>query len=187
MRPPLLPRPRPLLGRLRWETPRARSPPPPPALHHVAMRCPRAPAIVIGYLMKLRSWRLAEAYKWVKDKRPAVNISQGMVVAQTAFFCERRNPRRGRAGGGRGGRRSGASVLRVDGCLPALGKAGRRPPNKQRAAASSLAAKQLFTRSMHSCLPLPSPFYIAQPTPRGWWTWRCTCSTRARCRLGSRQ
>ncbi|KAI8467896.1 MAG: dual-specificity protein phosphatase 7 [Monoraphidium minutum] len=36
----------------------------------------RAPAVVIGYLMKLRSWRLAEAYKWVKDKRPAVNISQ---------------------------------------------------------------------------------------------------------------
>lgn len=31
---------------------------------------------MIGYLMKLRHWRLAEAYKWVKDKRPAVNISQ---------------------------------------------------------------------------------------------------------------
>lgn len=37
----------------------------------------RGPSIVIGYLMKLRNWRLAEAYKWVKDKRPSVNISQG--------------------------------------------------------------------------------------------------------------
>lgn len=37
----------------------------------------RGPAVVIGYLMKLRNWRLAEAYKWVKDKRPAVNVSQG--------------------------------------------------------------------------------------------------------------
>ena len=36
----------------------------------------RAPAVVIGYLMKLRNWRLAEAYKWVKDKRPSINISQ---------------------------------------------------------------------------------------------------------------
>ena len=24
----------------------------------------------------MRNWRLAEAYKWVKDKRPSINISQ---------------------------------------------------------------------------------------------------------------
>lgn len=42
-----------------------------------AARAPRAPTIAIGYLMKLHRWRLAEAYKWVKDKRPSVNISQG--------------------------------------------------------------------------------------------------------------
>lgn len=37
----------------------------------------RSPTIVIAYLMKLRGWRLAEAYKWVKDKRPNINISAG--------------------------------------------------------------------------------------------------------------
>jgi dual specificity MAP kinase phosphatase len=33
--------------------------------------------VVIAYLMKLRGWRLAESYKWVKDKRPQINISEG--------------------------------------------------------------------------------------------------------------
>jgi hypothetical protein len=33
--------------------------------------------VVIAYLMKLRGWRLAESYKWVKDKRPSTNISEG--------------------------------------------------------------------------------------------------------------
>lgn len=37
----------------------------------------RSPSIVIGYLMKMRGWRLAESYKWVKDKRPQVNIGRG--------------------------------------------------------------------------------------------------------------
>jgi hypothetical protein len=27
--------------------------------------------------MKLHGWRLAEAYKWVKDKRPNINLSAG--------------------------------------------------------------------------------------------------------------
>eukprot|EP00877_Chromochloris_zofingiensis_P013562 jgi/Chrzof1/845/Cz01g31050.t1 len=35
----------------------------------------RSPTIVIGYLMKLRGWRLAESYKWVKDKRASIRIS----------------------------------------------------------------------------------------------------------------
>ncbi|KAF6248776.1 protein-tyrosine phosphatase-like protein [Scenedesmus sp. NREL 46B-D3] len=37
----------------------------------------RSPTVVIAYLMKLRGWRLAESYKWVKDKRPQINISEG--------------------------------------------------------------------------------------------------------------
>lgn len=37
----------------------------------------RSPTIVIGYLMKLRGWRLAECYKWVKEKRPNLNIKAG--------------------------------------------------------------------------------------------------------------
>jgi len=40
------------------------------------LRC-RSPTVVIGYLMKLRGWRLAESYKWVKDKRPQIHISEG--------------------------------------------------------------------------------------------------------------
>lgn len=48
----------------------------------------RGPAIVIGYLMRLRGWRLAEAFKWVKDKRPAVNLSA--TDAQRLVDLERR-------------------------------------------------------------------------------------------------
>ncbi|KAK9818092.1 hypothetical protein WJX72_007127 [[Myrmecia] bisecta] len=36
----------------------------------------RSPTVVIGYLMKLRKWRLAESYKWVKDRRPDTQISE---------------------------------------------------------------------------------------------------------------
>jgi len=38
----------------------------------------RSPAVVVGYLMRLRGWRLGEAYRWVRDKRgPGVRISPG--------------------------------------------------------------------------------------------------------------
>lgn len=35
----------------------------------------RSPTVVVGYLMTHRGWRLAESYKWVKDKRPSININ----------------------------------------------------------------------------------------------------------------
>ncbi|GAB2233774.1 hypothetical protein Droror1_Dr00003003 [Drosera rotundifolia] len=35
----------------------------------------RSPAIVIAYLMKSRKWKLAEALQWVKERRPAVQLS----------------------------------------------------------------------------------------------------------------
>lgn len=38
----------------------------------------RSPAIVIAYLMKSRGWRLAQAYQWVKERRPAVELTEGM-------------------------------------------------------------------------------------------------------------
>ncbi|PNH05719.1 Protein-tyrosine-phosphatase IBR5 [Tetrabaena socialis] len=34
----------------------------------------RSPSVVIAYLMKHRGWRLAESYRWVKDKRRNINI-----------------------------------------------------------------------------------------------------------------
>lgn len=34
----------------------------------------KSPTVVIAYLMKVRGWRLAESYRWVKDRRPAVKI-----------------------------------------------------------------------------------------------------------------
>lgn len=37
----------------------------------------RSPSVVIAYLMKKRGWRLAESYKWVKDKRQTINIKEG--------------------------------------------------------------------------------------------------------------
>ncbi|KAI4305722.1 hypothetical protein L6164_029070 [Bauhinia variegata] len=38
----------------------------------------RSPAIVIAYLMKSKGWRLAPSYQWVKERRPSVELSQGV-------------------------------------------------------------------------------------------------------------
>ena len=38
--------------------------------------------MVIAYLMKLRRWRLSEAYKWVKEHRPSVQLTPGESMAQ---------------------------------------------------------------------------------------------------------
>ncbi|XP_010532999.1 PREDICTED: protein-tyrosine-phosphatase IBR5 [Tarenaya hassleriana] len=35
----------------------------------------RSPAIVIGYLMKRKGWRLDQSYQWVKERRPSTDIS----------------------------------------------------------------------------------------------------------------
>ncbi|XP_010467009.1 PREDICTED: protein-tyrosine-phosphatase IBR5 [Camelina sativa] len=35
----------------------------------------RSPAVVIGYLMKRKGWRLAESHQWVKQRRPTTDIS----------------------------------------------------------------------------------------------------------------
>ncbi len=31
--------------------------------------------IVVGYLMRHRRWRLLESFKWIKDRRPNININ----------------------------------------------------------------------------------------------------------------
>ncbi|TKY56958.1 Protein-tyrosine-phosphatase IBR5 [Spatholobus suberectus] len=38
----------------------------------------RSPAIVIAYLMKSKGWRLAQSYQWVKERRPSVELTQGV-------------------------------------------------------------------------------------------------------------
>ncbi|CAN1196636.1 Protein-tyrosine-phosphatase IBR5 [Linum perenne] len=38
----------------------------------------RSPAIVISYLMKSKGWRLAQSYQWVKERRPAVELTEGV-------------------------------------------------------------------------------------------------------------
>ena len=37
----------------------------------------RSPSVVIGYLMRLRRWRLNESYKWVHDRRAVVSLQEG--------------------------------------------------------------------------------------------------------------
>ena len=49
-------------------------------LRCAALRCAalcRSPTVVIYYLMRHRGWRLSEAYNWVKDRRPSINIGAG--------------------------------------------------------------------------------------------------------------
>ncbi|PHT43156.1 Protein-tyrosine-phosphatase IBR5 [Capsicum baccatum] len=38
----------------------------------------RSPAIVIAYLMKSKGWKLAQSYHWVKDRRPSIDLNQGV-------------------------------------------------------------------------------------------------------------
>eukprot|EP00252_Welwitschia_mirabilis_P012057 TRINITY_DN2682_c0_g1_i1.p1 TRINITY_DN2682_c0_g1~~TRINITY_DN2682_c0_g1_i1.p1 ORF type:complete len:272 (-),score=39.93 TRINITY_DN2682_c0_g1_i1:362-1177(-) len=35
----------------------------------------RSPAIVIAYLMQHKGWRLEESYRWVKERRPSINLT----------------------------------------------------------------------------------------------------------------
>lgn len=39
----------------------------------------RSPAIVMAYLMKSRGWKLEQSYQWVKERRPSVELNQGLV------------------------------------------------------------------------------------------------------------
>lgn len=47
-------------------------------LVHCMLGKSRSPAIVIAYLMKSRGWRLAQSYQWVKERRPSVELTQGV-------------------------------------------------------------------------------------------------------------
>lgn len=38
----------------------------------------RSPAIVIAYLMKSKGWRLPRSYQWVKERRPSVELTEGV-------------------------------------------------------------------------------------------------------------
>nr|GMD35265.1 protein-tyrosine-phosphatase IBR5-like [Ipomoea batatas]GME19800.1 protein-tyrosine-phosphatase IBR5-like [Ipomoea batatas] len=38
----------------------------------------RSPAIVMAYLMKSKGWKLAQCYQWVKERRPSVELTQGV-------------------------------------------------------------------------------------------------------------
>jgi dual specificity MAP kinase phosphatase len=49
-------------------------------LVHCMSGASRSPSVVIGYLMRLRSWRLTESYKWVKDRRPGIKLAEDEVV-----------------------------------------------------------------------------------------------------------
>ena len=37
----------------------------------------RSSSVVIGYLMRVRRWRLNESYKWVHDRRAVVSLQEG--------------------------------------------------------------------------------------------------------------
>lgn len=48
----------------------------------------RSPAIVMAYLMKSKGWRLAQGYQWVKERRPSVELSEGMLMICYCFIGE---------------------------------------------------------------------------------------------------
>ncbi|WOK92951.1 protein-tyrosine-phosphatase IBR5-like [Canna indica] len=47
-------------------------------LVHCMLGKNRSPAIVIGYLMKSKGWRLAQSSQWVKDRRPVMELSSAV-------------------------------------------------------------------------------------------------------------
>lgn len=56
----------------------------------IMLFCPlvRSPAIVIAYLMKCKGWRFAQSYQWVKERRPSVELSQGLHMIQILMLEE---------------------------------------------------------------------------------------------------
>ncbi|KAK4420564.1 Protein-tyrosine-phosphatase IBR5 [Sesamum alatum] len=45
----------------------------------------RSPAIVMAYLMKSKGWKLAESYRWVKERRPSVELNQDVYQQLQAY------------------------------------------------------------------------------------------------------
>ncbi|XP_020268012.1 protein-tyrosine-phosphatase IBR5-like [Asparagus officinalis] len=45
----------------------------------------RSPAIVMGYLMKCKGWRLPQSFHWVKDRRPQVELSPAVHEQLVAY------------------------------------------------------------------------------------------------------
>lgn len=83
--------------------------------HKVLVYCmsgtTRSPSVVIAYLMRLRRWRLAESYRWVKERRDVVNLqpkaAAQLKAAEIAEFGEEINATV--VGGGGGAEILGAS------------------------------------------------------------------------------
>ncbi|KAJ7964760.1 Protein-tyrosine-phosphatase [Quillaja saponaria] len=48
----------------------------------------RSPAIVIAFLMKSKGWRLAQSCQWVKERRPSMELTEG--VYQQLLECEQK-------------------------------------------------------------------------------------------------
>lgn len=46
----------------------------------------RSPAVVIAYLMKAKGWRLAQSHRWVKDRRPSVELNPGTNTVALLFL-----------------------------------------------------------------------------------------------------
>jgi hypothetical protein len=42
----------------------------------------------MAYLMKSKGWRLAQGYQWVKERRPSVELSEGMLMICFCFIGE---------------------------------------------------------------------------------------------------
>lgn len=55
-------------------------------LVHCMTGISRSPSLAIAYLMKLKGWRLVEAYQWTKARRIAININPGNSSLQTRTF-----------------------------------------------------------------------------------------------------
>ena len=45
----------------------------------------RSPAIVIAYLMKCNRWRLPQSLQWVKDRRPVVDLTSGILTPSVSI------------------------------------------------------------------------------------------------------
>ncbi|CAM6092651.1 unnamed protein product [Calypogeia fissa] len=48
----------------------------------------RSPAVVIAYLMRHKRWRLSESYQWVKDRRPAINLTTAVAQQLQEYEVE---------------------------------------------------------------------------------------------------
>lgn len=87
-------------------------------LVHCMSGTSRSPSVVVAYLMRLRRWRLSEAFSWVRDRRPSISITAADAARLQAAEAELLGPHASAFQIPVGGAPAGAALVQPSGGGP---------------------------------------------------------------------